>query len=347
MKQEEPEVPNKDFKGFQTLKLSAQSFLCGGPGPQSEAIAMGPITLKPKPMPVRRGDASHGASIPTQPVYTTGRPVIPPPRAPGTGSGPRQPPTPPPSGVVEPEPANDQAKVKFWRDRAFYAEARLAERDRQLQQQGQQILDLSSEDWTEWWEHCRHEFPVHSRPSTRTVRQPPSPSTGRRSRSRSVSTSVTRQTGRSVTPTPRRDRRSVTPTRRGRAGRGPLNNLEEETLQEVEEFEEHLLESFENFPEPLSQATMVCVNGYDRDDLEPHKPWASRLDHTELVEMARRQRREVIQDYPRKPCKDGWMGPVAFEARDNEATLLHNFRWWFFHCKKGSMPPFRYDGAID
>ena len=111
-------------------------------------------------------------------------------------------------------------------------------------------------------------FPVHSRPSTRTVRQPPSPSTERRSRSRSASTSVTRQTGRSVTP--RRDtRRSVTPTRRGRAGRGPLNNLEEETLQEVEEFEEHLLESFEDFPEPISQATMVCVNGYDRDDLEP------------------------------------------------------------------------------
>ena len=184
------------------------------------------------------------------------------------------------------------------------------------------------------------------RPSTRTVRQPPSPSTERRSRSRSASTSVTRKTGRSVTP--RRDtRRSVTPTRRGRAGRGPLNNLEEETLQEVEEFGEHLLESFENFPEPISQATMVCVNGYDRDDLELHKPWASRLDHTELVEMARRQRREVIQDYPRKPCKDGWMGPVPFEARDNEATLLHNFRWWFFHCKKGSMPPFRYDGAID
>ena len=92
---------------------------------------------------------------------------------------------------------------------------------------------------------------------------------------------------------------------------------------------------------------MVCVNGYDRDNLEPHKPWASRLDHTELVEMAHRQRREVIQDYPPKPCKDGWMGPVPFEAKDNEATLLHNFRWWFFRCKKGSMPPFKYDGAID
>ena len=48
---------------------------------------------------------------------------------------------------------------------------------------------------------------------------------------------------------------------------------------------------------------MVSVNGSDRNDLEPHKPWASRLDITELVEMARRKRREVIMDYPRKPCK--------------------------------------------
>ena len=39
---------------------------------------------------------------------------------------------------------------------------------------------------------------------------------------------------------------------------------------------------------------MVSVNGYDRDDMEPHKSWASRLDITELVEMARRKRREVI-----------------------------------------------------
>ena len=92
---------------------------------------------------------------------------------------------------------------------------------------------------------------------------------------------------------------------------------------------------------------MVSVNGYDRDDMEPHKPWASRLDNTELVEMARCQRREVILNYPRKPCKDGWMGPVLPEARDNEATLLHHFRWWFYPCKKGSMPPFKYDGAID
>ena len=249
-----------------------------------------------------------------------------------------------------PEPSNDQAKIKFWRDRAIQAEARLVDRDRQLQQQGMEILDLSWKakvvaDWTQWWEHHHHEFtPLRTR--SRNVAEPPSPSTERRSRSRSASTSVTRQSNRSATP--RRDnRRSVTPTRRGRAGRGPLGNLEEETLQEVEEFEEHLLESFENYPEPTCQATMVSVNGYDRDDLEPRKPWASRLDITELVEMARRKRREDIMDYPRKPCKDGWMGPVPQEARDNPATLLHNIRWWFYPSKQGGMPPFKYDGAID
>ena len=48
------------------------------------------------------------------------------------------------------------------------------------------------------------------------------------------------------------------------------------------------------------------------------------------LDMARRKRREVIIAYPRKPCKDGWMGPVPPEARDNEATLLHNIRWWFY-----------------
>ena len=159
-------------------------------------------------MPERRGGASSQTPIPTQPMYATGRPVVPPAGNPGTETGPRQPPTPPPSGVVEPpEPSSDQA--------------RLVERDRQLQQQGQKILDLSwrakvAADWTQWWEHHRHEFPTQSRPSTRTVRQPPSLSTERRSRSRSASTSVTRQTGRSVTP--RRDtRRSVTPARRGRS----------------------------------------------------------------------------------------------------------------------------------
>ena len=124
-----------------------------------------------------------------------------------------------------------------------------------------------------------------------------------------MSTSVTRQTGRSATP--RRDtRRSVTPTRRGRAGKGPLGNLAEETFQEVEELREYQLDSFESQPEPNSQAEMVSVDGFNRDDMEPHKPWASRLDVAELVELARRKRRETILAYPRRPQKDGWMGPV-------------------------------------
>ena len=90
---------------------------------------------------------------------------------------------------------------------------------------------------------------------------------------------------------------------------------------------------------------MVSINWIDCDDLEPHKPWASRL--ARLIELARRKRREVIIAYPRKPCKDGWMGPVPPEARNPEATLLHNVRWWFYPCKQGGMPPFKYDGAID
>ena len=72
---------------------------------------------------------------------------------------------------------------------------------------------------------------------------------------------------------------------------------------------------------------MVSVTGYDRDDLEGHLPWASRLDHVELVEMARRRRREILGgEYPKKPVKDGWLGPVPPEARDKEMTLLHNMR---------------------
>ena len=116
----------------------------------------------------------------------------------------------------------------------------------------------------------------------------------------------------------------------------------------MEGLEEYTLDSFESIAEPTSQAVMVCVTGYDRDDLEGHLPWASRLEHAELVEMARRRRREILgADYPKKPVKDGWLGPVPPEARDNELTLLYNARWWFFPCKRGSLPPFRYDGAID
>ena len=345
MKLEEPEVPNKDPKGFQTLKLSAQASSSSvAPEAQRPATVTGPLTPKAKQMPVRRGDVPPKTSIPTQSVYATGRPIIMPP-GPGTGTGPRQPPTPPPSGVVEPpEPLSDQAKVRFWRDRALQAEARLQERDQQIRQQSQEILDLSwkakvAADWTEWWEHHSHEFtPLpQQRPSTER----------RRSRSRSVSTSVTRRTGRSVTPS-QGSRRSVTPTRRGRVGPGPLGGLGEETLQEIEALEEYTLDSFDSITEPTSQAVMVSVIGYDRDDLEGHLPWASRLDHTEVVEMARRRRREMLGgDYPKKPVKDGWLGPVSAEARDNELTLLHNIRWWFYPCRKGSLPQFRYDGAID
>ena len=341
VKQEEPEVPNKDPKGFQTLKLSAQSSFPVAPDAQKPSIVTGPLTPKAKQMPVRRGDVIQGTSIPTQPAYTTGRPIAMLP-GPDTNTGPRQLPTPPPSGVVEPpEMSSDQAKVKFWRDRALQAEARLQEREHQIRQQSQEILDLSwkakvAADWTQWWEHHSHEFtPLpHERSSTDR----------RQSRSRSVSTSVTRRTGRSVTPS-QGSRRSVTPTRRGRVGPGPLGGLGEETLQEMEALEEYTLDSI---AEPTSQEVMVRVTGYDRDDLEGHLPWASRLEHAELVEMARRRRREILGgDYPKEPIKDGWLGPVPPEARDNESTLLHNVRWWFFPCKRGSLPPFRYDGAID
>ena len=62
----------------------------------------------------------------------------------------------------------------------------------------------------------------------------------------------------------------------------------------MEGLEEYSLDSFDSIAEPTSQAVMVCVTGYDRDDLEGHLPWASRLEHAELVEMARRRRREIL-----------------------------------------------------
>ena len=78
-------------------------------------------------------------------------------------NGARQPPTPPSNVVEPPESADDQAKIKHWRDRALQAEARLAERDRQVQKQNMDILDLSwkariAEDWTAIMESC------HGRP---------------------------------------------------------------------------------------------------------------------------------------------------------------------------------------
>ena len=71
VKQEEPEVPNKDPMRFQTLKLSAQSSPSVAPEAQKPAIVTGPLTPKAKQMPVRRGDVPPGTSIPTQPAYTT------------------------------------------------------------------------------------------------------------------------------------------------------------------------------------------------------------------------------------------------------------------------------------
>ena len=72
VKQEESEVPNKDLKIFQTLKLSAQSSSSAVPETQKPAVVVGPMTPKAKPMPARRGDAPSGAPEPTQPMYVTG-----------------------------------------------------------------------------------------------------------------------------------------------------------------------------------------------------------------------------------------------------------------------------------
>ena len=68
------------------------------------------------------------------------------------------------------------------------------------------------------------------------------------------------------------------------------------------------------------------------------KPWASRLDVAELVELARRKRRETVLAFPRD-------GPRP--SGDPAETLLHNLHRWFFPCKQGGMPAFKYDGAID
>ena len=67
---------------------------------------------------------------------------------------------------------------------------------------------------------------------------------------------------------------------------------------------------------------MLPVMSIDRDDPNPDMPWASRLDVAELIELARRKGIEHGMANPRKPGKDGWMGPVPPEAKDPEATLL-------------------------
>ena len=63
----------------------------------------------------------------------------------------------------------------------------------------------------------------------------------------------------------------------------------------MEALEEYTLDSFDSIAEPTSQKVRVRVTGVDRDDMEGHLPWASRLDHTELVEMARRRRRKILE----------------------------------------------------
>ena len=144
---------------------------------------------------------------------------------------------------------------------------------------------------------------------------------------------MTRQTGRSVIS--RRDtRRSVTPACRGRVGVRPLVHLEEETPQEVEAVREYELDLFENQIEPQCQADMLPVRFMDKDDPNPGVPWASRLEVAELIELARPKRIELGIVSPRKPGKDGWMGPVPPKAGDPAGTLLHNVRWWFFPCRQ-------------
>ena len=208
----------KTPKIFQTLKLSAQSSSSVAPEAQKPAIVTGPLTPKTKQMPVRRGDV---------PLVLVGPMLC------------HQDPVP----VLDRGSRQHHRLVAWWNPlnrlairrrlsfgETVHSETRLQERDQQIRQQSQEILDLSwkakvAADWTEWWEHHSHEFtPLpQQRPSTDR----------RRSRSRSVSTSVTRRTGRSVTPS-QGSRRSVTPTRRGRVGPGPLGGLGEETLQKIE-----------------------------------------------------------------------------------------------------------------
>ena len=182
------------------------------------------------------------------------------------------------------------------------------------------------------------------RPRSRNVAEPPSPSTGKRSRSRSASTSVTRQSNRSATP--RRDARRP-------------HVVDEQVEDRSATWKRKLSRRWRYSKSTCSNPSRTTQNPHVRRPWYPltvmSVPIWNHTIHahpgltllTELVEMARRKRREVVMNYPRKPCKDGWMGPVPPEARDNEGTLLHNIRWWFYPCKQGGMPPFKYDGAID
>ena len=104
-----------------------------------------------------------------------------------------------------------------------------------------------------------------------------------------------------MSPLRRDSRRSVTEQARGRS---------------------YQLDCFESQAEPNSQIEMTKVNGVDSDDLEPHKPSASRLDVAELVELVRCKRRETVLAYPRRPGKDGWMGPVPAKFLQGPSCII-------------------------
>ena len=150
--------------------------------------------------------------------------------------------------------------MKYWRDRALQAEARLADRDRQDQKQNAEILDLSwkakvAEDWALWWE-------THSEAYTRRGTRPrdfagPSPSTERRSRSRSASTSVTCH-GPKCYPTQEHSAHRNSDTERT-SRQGAARSPGGRKSQEVEELREYQLDSFESQPEPNSQIEMTKV----------------------------------------------------------------------------------------
>ena len=102
VKVEDDEVPNKDPTGFQTRAA------CSVVGSTTT-----PTVVKQKAMPTKRGDTPIEVSGPTQ-ASSSNRsnrgPSVVDCQVPSV-SGPRQPPTPSPSSVVEaPESADDQAK---------------------------------------------------------------------------------------------------------------------------------------------------------------------------------------------------------------------------------------------
>ena len=74
----------------------------------------------------------------------------------------------------------------------------------------------------------------------------------------------------------------------------------------------------------------------DKDDPDPNMPWASRLDVAELIELARRKRREHGIAYPHRP--DGWMGPAPPEAKDLKRPCCTMSDGGFSHAGDGTVP---------